>query len=169
MNYEISEIHDLRTKRQWHERFRRAYDGECIPFNLDMINGNVRLFVAAKDGRDLGYIRINDKSNFFVGISKRPVWNITEAYVKPPYRSQGVLRELIQYVVKHCNVEMLHIETDRLAANAAYYQVLGFNRLQHSSTTGLAWVLRQDFHDMISKSARKAGNDNENTKVKSAS
>jgi GNAT superfamily N-acetyltransferase len=169
MKYQISEIHDLRARRRWHERFRRAYDGECAPFNLSMISGNVRFFVASKDGKEVGYIRIDDKSNIFAGIANAPVWNIGEAYVKPGYRSKGVLRALIQYVVEHCNVEMLHIDIDRYVENAAYYRALGFNRIQKGSGLQLVWIFRQQFADFVSKIGPMAENDNENLKIRSVS
>lgn len=91
-----------------------------------------------------GFVRINDKSNFFNNKCPFPVWNLTDGYVKAPYRSSGVLKKLIEYVVKNCDVRMMYIETERYQKNSQYYQSLGFNNHYSVNNGELTWAFQDD-------------------------
>ena len=141
MSIEIVEIHELRRKRQWYERFRRDYDEQSRPFDKHKMVDNSRFFVAKIGSIELGYIHIDDKSSYF----DCEVWNITEAYVKPKYRGNGILREMISHVVANFRVQMMHISWARYEAHLVYYQSLGFSGDCRGHEPGIGWVFRCDF------------------------
>lgn len=141
MTFEFVEVESLSQKRKWYERFCKDYDELSRPFDKRIIVDDARFFVAKVSNRELGYIRIDDKSSYF----DCEVWNITEAFIKPMYRGNGILREMINHVVKHCRVQMMHISSTRYAAHRVYYQSLGFSGECSGFEAGLGWVFRFDF------------------------
>ncbi len=64
-------------------------------------------------GKELGSVRIRkiDEPDLHLGEN---VWSVSEAYVKPAYRHQGVLREILEQVIRDHGVKMIHIERDRV-------------------------------------------------------
>ena len=141
MSTKIVEIYDLYSKRHWYERFCRSYDETSRPFSEKLVIDNARFFVAMRGTRKLGFIRINDKSTYFDCC----VWSISEAFVKPVYRSQGVLRDLLNHAITHCNVRMLHISAAHYFDNLSYYESLGFEGYMPSEQYGIGWVFLRDF------------------------
>ena len=123
----ITELHKLGEKQKWQRRFLKAYSGETVSDSSQLYGINVRFFIASDKDAEFGFVRINDKTKFFKSQIPFQVWNLTDGYVKPPYRSKGILRKLIEYVVKDCEVRMIYIQTDRFLRNYNYYQSLGFN------------------------------------------
>ncbi|MBN36589.1 MAG: hypothetical protein CMM46_17785 [Rhodospirillaceae bacterium] len=93
---DIVEIESLAEKRKWQKRFAKAYTLGEVRISDQTFGDNVRFFVAVKDGNELGFIRINDKTNQFDIDDDTQVWNAADAYVKPAYRSKGVLKELLK-------------------------------------------------------------------------
>jgi len=140
----ITEIHKLADKQKWMNRFMNAYSGGTGSDNEHFYGTNVRFFLASNADKSLGFIRINDKTTFIENACPLQVWNITDAYVKTPYRSSGVLRQLIQYVVKECDVRMLYIETNRFSKNRLYYHSLGFNNHYTVKNGEMTWAYQDD-------------------------
>ena len=140
----ITEIHKLAEKQKWMKRFWGAYSGTSRSDRADFYGTNVRFFLASNADTLLGFVRINDKSNFLNNECPFPVWNLTDGYVKTPYRSNGVLKQLIEYVVKECDVRMMYIETERYLKNIQYYQSLGFNNYYSVNNGELTWAFQND-------------------------
>ena len=140
----ITEIHKLAEKRKWMKRFLGAYSGTSRSDSGDLYGTNVRFFLASNADTLLGFVRINDKSNFFNNECPFPVWNLTDGYVKTPYRSNGVLKQLIEYIVEKCDVRMMYIETERYLKNRQYYQSLGFNNHYSVNNGELTWAFQDD-------------------------
>lgn len=140
----ITEIHKLAEKQKWMKLFLSAYSGTSRKDSGDFYGTNVRFFLASNKDKLLGFVRINDKSKFFHNECPFPVWNLTDGYVKAPYRSNGVLKQLIEYVVKECNVRMMYIETERYQKNSPYYQSLGFNNHYSVNNGELTWAFQDD-------------------------
>lgn len=96
---EIIEITKLAEKLKWMEQFRKNYSGDCLKMSLKVHESNFsRYFVAKEDGKELGFVRITNKS--YIDSPLKNIWCISDAYVKAPYRSNGVLKKLIQYTKK---------------------------------------------------------------------
>ena len=140
----ITEIHKLAEKQKWMKRFLGAYSGTSRSDSGDFYGTNVRFFLASNTDTLLGFVRINDKSKFFNNECPFPVWNLTDGDVKLPYRSTGVLKQLIEYVVKECDVRMMYIETERFLNNRQYYQSLGFNNHYSANNGELTWAFQDD-------------------------
>lgn len=140
----ISEIHKRAEKQKWMKRFINAYSGEVSNDSTDYYGVNVRFFIALTSKSELGFARINDKSNFFSTSCPFKVWSLTDAYVKPPYRRSGVLRKLIEHLVNECDVRMIYIETARFLKNLSYYQSLGFTNHYTVKNRQLTWAFQDD-------------------------
>ena len=140
----ITEIHKLAEKQKWMNRFLSSYSGSTRGANGDYYGTNVRFFLATNEEKSLGFVRINDKSSKFNNECPFPVWNLTDGYVKLPYRSNSVLAQLIKYVVKECDVRMMYIETVRFLKNRRYYQSLGFNNYYTVQNGELTWAFQDD-------------------------
>lgn len=122
----IKEIHLMSEKTKWMEQFRKGYSGGCskqLPHGVFNESG-CKFLVAYENGKEMGFIRIIEANKF--GPKFKGVWELAEAYIKPPYRSNGVLRELLIHSMDFFNVQMVHITEDRFSDNYSYYHSLGF-------------------------------------------
>lgn len=137
------EIHQLTEKKKWQNRFIKAYG--AIDPNANMFGTNSRFILAIENGKELGFVRINDKSSFFSIHTSMPVWNITDAYVKPAYRHKGVLKALIQHVIENYDVRMIYMTTDRFMDNLDYYRSLGFTFYYTVKEEQMMWAFQTDF------------------------
>jgi len=140
----ITEIYKLAEKQKWMDRFLKSYSGSSRAINDDFYGTNARFFLATNADTSLGFVRINNKSSFFNNECPFQVWNLADGYVKPPYRSSGVLKKLIEYVVEECEVHMMHIETNRFLKHRQYYQSLGFNNHHTGKNGELTWAFQDD-------------------------
>lgn len=122
----IKEIHLMSEKTKWFEQFRKGYSGGCSKkMNPISYNENFsRFLVATENGKEMGFIRIVSAEDMGPGFNG--VWELAEAYVKPPYRSNGVLRELLIHSIDFYNVKMVNLTEDRFSKNYSYYHSLGF-------------------------------------------
>ena len=122
----IKEITHLREKRKWLECFAKAYSGSRIELHPQMFSDKCRYFVALLDGKEAGYIRITNYTDEWKEYYDGELWSASDAYVKKPYRNKSILRQLMEYVMKNCNVKAVRLEAERLNNNARYYKMLGF-------------------------------------------
>jgi N-acetylglutamate synthase-like GNAT family acetyltransferase len=150
----IVELHNLAEKAKWMKRFFNSYSGSTTLDSSTLYGSNVKFFVAERNGASLGFVRINDKSSFFPSDISIEVWNLADAYVKPPYRSSGVLKALVQHVVRNSEVRMLHIETNRFLNNLDYYKELGFNNFYTVHGGELTWAFQDDIWPYVGKSKK---------------
>jgi ribosomal protein S18 acetylase RimI-like enzyme len=124
----LKEVVKYAEKRKWLERFAHDYTGG-FEIHAGVFGPLSKMLVAIDDGKELGYIRLGNYSDYFGRYTSEKTWSITEAYVKPAYRSKGVLREMISLVVSDHNAKGMLIETIRYNANKAYYTSLGFTEV----------------------------------------
>ena len=149
MDLSFKEITKLADKQKWMRRFFQDYKGDYKKENQQMYAETVKFVVVVFDDKELGFARINDKSSFFANQTSDPVWNLTDAYVKPAYRSQGVLRELISYLITNYNVKMLYMKTDRFQKNFFYYQTLGFAEYYTAQNDLMVWAFLKEFWPLV--------------------
>lgn len=122
------EVRKLAEKMKWSNAFRGAYDGGCRPFSQKSYGSDkCKMFVLMIDKKKCGFIRIVNKSHLFQSIYDGEVWSISEIYVKPPYRSQGVSAQLIHYVLKNYPVKSIVLSPERYKNNQYYFNRFGFN------------------------------------------
>lgn len=100
----IREITNIKEKRKWMEYFIKGYSGSLIGLQPEMFGKTCKFFVASVDGKDAGFIRITNSTKTWSKYYNAEGWNASDAYVKKPYRSKGVLRQLLEYVVENHNV-----------------------------------------------------------------
>lgn len=122
----IKEIHLISEKNKWFDQFRKGYSGGCSKkMSSRCFNESFsRFLVATENGKEMGFIRIVSADD--IGPGFNGVWELAEAYVKPPYRGNGVLRELLIHSIDFYNVKMVNLTEDRFSNNYSYYHSLGF-------------------------------------------
>jgi GNAT superfamily N-acetyltransferase len=122
----IKEIHLLNEKNKWFEQFRKGYSGGCSKkLPQKAFNESVcKFLVAYENGKEMGFIRIVAAETF--GPEFKGDWELAEAYIKPPYRSNGVFRELLMHSMDFYNVKIVQLTEDRFFNNYSYYHSLGF-------------------------------------------
>lgn len=144
----LVEIVKLAEKYKWLQRFCAAYSGDLLPLNDAHFGAGAKFYVAIESDKELGFIRITNKSSFFRHCTDEDVWCISDAYVKPAYRSKGVLREMITQAVRDLNVQMLYIACDRFSANKAYYFSLYFT-ITARYGDGMMWAFQSSFGSVV--------------------
>lgn len=140
---ELTEIHLLAEKRKWQSRFEKAYSYE-LRLSDEIFGEGARFFVAKENGKELGFIRINNKTSFFKDKIEGEVWNAADAYVKPPYRQKGVLKSMLINVIAYNHVRMCCLVPELFASHIAYYRELGFVKAIKGNETGLMWLFHRD-------------------------
>ncbi len=133
-------IVELEDKIKWQRLFRNEYDGGLKTWSHMQFADNVKFYVAIDGGKELGFIRINDKSSFFPTIRNCNIWNLTDAYVKPIHRNKGVLRKMITQAVAELDVKMMLITTDKFYKNKDYYFKLGFSYHYTVQNGAMTWA-----------------------------
>lgn len=150
-DFQIQEVKKLAEKIKWMSYFKRAYPAEVLKIKNSKYDPIVsRIFIIKLGKKELGCIRIVNKTYIYDGLEVGEVWGISEVYVKPPYRSQGICSKLMNYVLKNNNVKSILLEVDRYEKNKYY-----FNRFGLSSGVdlgnGLARYYLNDFYEEILK------------------
>lgn len=151
LEVKLKQLHKLAEKMTWMKRFHADYEGGCVDINEKLFGNDVVFYVAQVGDKEVGYIRLNDKTSFFEKYGGVNVWNIADAYVKPAYRHKGVLRQMIQQAVQDLDVKMIHLTVDRYVDNLNYYRTLGFTEFQVSSDGELGWALQTSFFPVVQK------------------
>lgn len=151
MNIQIVEEHKRAIKLKWMERFKRSYPHTTSRFSEQQI-GPLTRFLIAKNGKtDLGFTRITNKSSFFDGLGE--IWCVSDVYVKPAYRHQGIARDLITHAIDNCSARIIVLDPDVFKANRCYYRALNFNRYFVGQPSEMCWLLHKDISPLILYSA----------------
>lgn len=144
----IKELTKLAEKLKWIERFCKSYSGgkrKVAPEQLAIC----KVFVATIKGKEAGYIRIGNYTESFSKFFDGEVWSVCEGYVKPPYRSNGILSALRSYVVKNHNVKVVRIETDRYFRLKDYFSEEGFVYGYEIQESDLSLICLPEFIDAL--------------------
>lgn len=116
----------LAEKQKWMRRFRKAYKGRLTP-DTDLFYGDHIKFVIASVGdKEVGFLRLADRTVVFAKVTDEPAWNIADGYVKPAYQGQGVLRAMIKNAVQNLSAKSLTILEHLMYSHSKYYTSLGF-------------------------------------------
>jgi len=145
---EIIEVTKLAEKAKWNERFYKSYSGSNKKISIDGLK-ECRVFVAIYKGNELGYIRIHSVTNTFAKFYDGDVWAVSEGYVKPPYRSNGILTLLRRFVVENHNVKVLRIETERYSKIHRYYSEQGFVLAYDVGDSNISIICLPEFYDAM--------------------
>ena len=148
MDIEVKEITKLAEKSKWNERFYKSYSGGKKRIPIDKLN-ECKVFVATYKGNELGYIRIHSVTHTFSQFYDGEVWAVSEGYVKPPYRSNGILTLLRSFVVQNYNVKVLRIETERYNNLRRYYSEQGFVLAYDVEDSCISIICLPEFYDVM--------------------
>jgi len=144
----LKQIGKLAEKLKWMDRFRKSYSGGLLPISLKMCSDTVKFLVAVDGDAELGFMRMYPTDEFAC-YTNEAVWIIGEAYVKPPFRGKGVLREMIDLVVRDHYVKGLHIETSRFKAHISYYVALNFTEVCATDDPLMSYVFLSSLRQVL--------------------
>ena len=73
------------------------------------------------------------------------------AYVKPKYRSFGVLKKLIAHATEVCGIKLIHLEAYRFYDNQYYYECLGFKDFSLVDESDLGFAIHYSYKTLVEK------------------
>jgi GNAT superfamily N-acetyltransferase len=108
-----------------------------------------KIFVAKSGNKELGFMRLSN--HFWNESSDDSNWNISEVYVKPPYRSANVATKLMKYAITKQSAKSIFLETERYEKKKEYFNALGLTDCFSFDST-LSYVFVEGFkEDMYEK------------------
>jgi GNAT superfamily N-acetyltransferase len=146
----LTEVQKLAEKMKWLERFQKSYSGGQAKTTNKFFENSCKFLVAKSNGKELGYIRIIDRTSELRKFGAADTWSVSEAYVKPAYRNQGVLRKMLKVVISDYKTKLIRIETERFEANYSYYETLGFKNAFSVQNGELAIAYLDEIADVMS-------------------
>ena len=149
-NVELVPVTRLAEKMKWLDRFQKSYSGGQTKTNNKFFGNGCKFLVAKSNGKELGYIRIIDRSSELRKFGATDTWSVSEAYVKPAYRNKGVLRKMLKVVISDYNTKLIKIETERFETNYSYYETLGFKKAFAVQNGELAIAYLDEIADVMS-------------------
>jgi GNAT superfamily N-acetyltransferase len=117
---------NLAEKQKWMNRFRKAYKGRLRPDTDFFYKENIKFVIASVGDKEVGFLRLADRTHVFAKVTDEPAWNIADGYVKPAYQGQGVLRAMIKNAVKNLSAKSLTILEHLMYCHSKYYTTLDF-------------------------------------------
>jgi hypothetical protein len=122
----LKKIEQIAEKKKWMERFRKAYKNG-LNKNADIYNEIATFYVAIDtENNEVGFMRLIDYSSVYKPYTDEVVFNLSEAYVKPKYRHQNILKKMIINATDELNLKMIFIDRVTYLVNLHYYLSLGF-------------------------------------------
>lgn len=116
-----------KEKKKWLDRFTSSYSGGVTVPSVEIFKDHIcEFYVAVEGGKECGYIRLLNLNIQNYSCQNKTFRIALEAYVKPPYRKNGILRFMLEEGVKRLQVQAIRIDADRYEKNYRYYQTLGF-------------------------------------------
>lgn len=150
----MAQVTDQKMIFKWFQKFARAYFGHKIDTKRSrFLDPNLNKFIFAFQGSiPIGFVRISCKSD----LCNTVMWYINDAYVRPGYRSKGILKMLISKCVSDYNCGYILLSYDRVIKHLFYYAALGFiHQIQHPDKT-LRYLATQQFIDLLNSNTRAA-------------
>jgi len=152
--HSFKELTKFADKDKWNNRFLQEYKGGIKP-SIQMFSKNSRFIVICCNGQELGYARITNYSDLYEEVYGNEVWSISEIFVKPEFRHQGVMRRIIKHLINFYKVKSIYIEIGRYLNNLEYYKSLGFCGGVIDQGGPLCWLFLKDFSSVLSKVYKK--------------
>ena len=122
----LKKIERIAEKKKWMERFRKAYKNG-LNKNAYIYNEIATFYVAIDaENNEVGFMRLFDYSSIYKPYTDEVVINLSEAYVKPKYRHQNILKKMIINATDELNLKMIFIDRVTYLVNLHYYLSLGF-------------------------------------------
>jgi hypothetical protein len=154
MSITFREVSERAKKATLIRHFTKEYFGECGKID-EAVLGPSSKFICAYDGpNELGFVRIVCYATGDIGQKDTAIWSASDGYVRKEYRSRGVLKSLISYVIQKYGVCLILIKSVTYKENRAYYESLGFSYvMRHESDEELVRVSLKEFSHIIDRVA----------------
>ena len=167
-NLRLVKVISTKEKKKWLDRFTSSYSGGVTVPSVEIFKDHIcEFYVAVERGKECGYIRLLNL-NIQSPSCQNPTFRIAlEAYVKPPYRKNGILRFMLEEGVKRLQVQAIRIDADRYEKNYRYYQTLGFTFGYRDPMGYPSTVYLESAREFLIKSSndKEASNDEDFRKV----
>lgn len=149
INVNFRELTKLAEKMKWEERFIKAYSDGVRPLTLAIYNPKyVTYIVASSKGKDLGHIRLVKKSMMLEN-GEVTIRSLDTAFIKKPYRRDGVFKKLIAHAVDGYATKLIRLEAYRFYNHQYYYECLGFTRFLRVDETAVGYAVHESIQEMI--------------------
>jgi len=109
-------------------------NGHEYKFAEWQIRENFRYFVAKDRGKIIGYIKITDEGENFVG-DVEEIKHICGAYCLPEYRGQGIIQNILNFLIKKLkdeNNQLLGVDFESFNPTASNFWLKYFAEYTHS-------------------------------------
>jgi GNAT superfamily N-acetyltransferase len=151
MEIDFRELTKLAEKMKWMECFTKNYsDGVCTTTSGHFDPTNTKFIVATAANKDVGYVGLV-KHSYRFPLGNVDIWVLETAYVKPKYRSLGVLKKLIAHATEVYDIKKIHIEDYRFFDNQHYYECLGFTDFNYDDETSLGFAINDSCKELFAK------------------
>jgi len=149
MGIDFRELTKLAEKMKWMERFTKNYSESVCAMTLKQFDPTDTKFIVAKAAnKDVGYIGLV-KNTYGFSHGHLDIWVIETAYVKPKYRSLGVLKKLIGHATEVYDTKLIHLESYRFFDNQHYYEYLGFTAFKFIDETSLGYAVHDSLEELV--------------------
>lgn len=151
----LVELHDRATKEKWMHMWQLEINGDTDEDHENLYKDNSRYFSAIEEGKEVGFIRLLNKTEKFTRYCDEEVWDIDSFLVLPEHRSKGVCRKMIKLVIAEYPVKMMHMSDWMFVENIDYYGSLGFTfgKIQRSDDEfdDICWSFHHSFKEIATE------------------
>jgi GNAT superfamily N-acetyltransferase len=149
MEVDLRELTKLAEKMKWMECFTKSYsEGVCATTLEHFDSKKTKFIVASIDNKDVGYVGLVKHSYQFPR-GDIDIWVLETAYVKPKYRSLGVLKKMIAHATEVYDIKQIHLEAYRFYENQYYYECLGFTEFFFVDESNLGFAIHYSFKALV--------------------
>ncbi len=122
--YEISDA--VTIKRTYPKPSGLGSENLAVASSTSLIPGETNIIASICDGKETGWLIIDDVSSEYSNWYKGEAWIVTDAYLNSEFSHQMILFGLLTYVVQSCGVGMIRIKTATLDQLSKYFRLYGF-------------------------------------------
>lgn len=153
-NVTLTEIQDLSTKQKWLRLFLLEVFENADEERDEHYSSDFRFFEAVQNGNSLGYMRLGVPSKSLDENYSGEVGCLSDAYVLPEYRHQGVFRDMIKLGVEDCNLKIVVNEESETKKHMEFYARLGFSFhyvFEGHGSWNQCWSCHESIEDVVAK------------------
>ena len=142
---QVIEVQKRACKIKWLTRFFKSYKSNVGTINEEHIGARAKFLIAMMGNRQLGFVRLTNKSHHFVGLSE--TWCLSDLYVKPPYRHQGIGTKLSAVAISDYQTKLACLDQHLLESQRNHYRALGFTTYIVGQRSQLCWLYHRTMPD----------------------
>jgi hypothetical protein len=144
MSITFKEILAFHKKEACMRMFLKSYLGHVEEVPEAVFGPSSKFFCAYDGDTEVGFIRITNYTDEGYAPNGFSLWSASDAHVRQQHRGQGILKNMLQYVIDNHSVQMLLIKQATFYANKSYYESMDFCNTRRSfEDPDLIWVIQK--------------------------